>query len=216
MSDQAILGLILILILLIPIAFMLLVAMKDRKRAAKWRASFSETQQYDLLDLVKYGFVTARATGQTITGITAELNNRTDRRIYGLISPGTYFIASGAHQNMVIYGTNRFVLYRNETKRIVLPAACINATRPVPRDKDSFTSVAKANRALALFLERAGGQDPMVIQAGVWAITDDYSAAQIQRTLVTTVQGHKQPAISLAQIAAAKRILNELHISNRL
>jgi hypothetical protein len=83
---------------------------------------------------------------------------------------------------MVIYGRNSFVLYRNETKRIVLPATCINAKRPVPRDNDAFAGVARAKRALELFLRRAGGEDPMVIQAGVWAITPlRYSAQNTSR-----------------------------------
>jgi hypothetical protein len=75
-------------------------------------------------------------------------------------------------------------------------------------------------------MEAAEGEDAMVIQAGVWALTDGYSRAQIQRTLRTrrvrygiTVglgAADEGPAISNAQIDKAKSILARLGIRNSL
>jgi hypothetical protein len=57
-SDQAIEIIVgFFLILLITSAVVFLIARKDRRRAALWRASFSETRQNDLLDLVEHGLL---------------------------------------------------------------------------------------------------------------------------------------------------------------
>jgi hypothetical protein len=75
-------------------------------------------------------------------------------------------------------------------------------------------------------MEAAEGEDAMVVQAGVWALTDGYSRQQIQRTLRThrvrygglTAMGgtDEGPAISNAQIDRAKAILGRLGVRNNL
>jgi hypothetical protein len=47
--------------------------------------------------------------------------------------------------------------------------------------------VAKADESLILFLKRARRKNPSIIQAGVWAMTDNYSAHDIAPALATTV-----------------------------
>jgi len=77
-------------------------------------------------------------------------------------------------------------------------------------------------------MEAAEGEDAMVIQAGVWALTDGYSRQRIQQTLrtrrVSTRYGgipmgagtDEGPAISNVQIDRAKAILDRLKISHSL
>jgi hypothetical protein len=73
---------------------------------------------------------------------------------------------------------------------------------------------------LGLFLTRARRRNPKIIQAGVWAIIDNFSAHDIQPALATTVEAsveaRRQIPISRRQIRTAKRILDKLQIRNRL
>lgn len=199
------------------IALLILVARSNKKRWLDRVAQLNESDEYDLVQLYKWSFVSARATGQTITQINAEVHNLTDKRLRVIIRPGTYFVSSGDHQNMVIRTEHRFLLYQQETERLHLPASCIDAELPIPGEDDGFSGVAKVSEDLTRFLERSSGEDAMVIQAGVWAITDGYSQDQIQDKLVArSSRGDTRPAVSGDQVARARRILNELRIRNYL
>jgi hypothetical protein len=96
----------------------------------------------------------------------------------------------------------------------------MNATRPVPEYRDTFIDVAKADDNLISFLKRARHKNPKIIQAGVWAITGDFSAHDIHPPLAITVaasiEARRQISISRGQIRAAKRILDKLKIRNHL
>jgi len=182
-------------------------------------AKFSEAD--DLVTLVRRQSIAVQAAGQSITHIVVELRNLTFqlfKRV--LITPGTYFIASGLHQNMVLYKKRRLYLFRRRRRQIVFPAACMNATQPVPGHGDTFIDVAKADDSLCLFLKRARRKSPNIIQAGVWAITDNFSAHDIQPAITTTVtasvEARRHISISRRQIRAAKRMLDKLEIRNRL
>ena len=186
-----------------------------------WIHRFRFREADDLVTLVRRQSVAIHAAGQSITHIVVELRNLTFKLFKRvLITPGTYFIASGPHQNMVLYKTRRLYLFDRWKRRIVLRAVCMNATRPVPGNRDAFISVAKADESLCLFLKRARRKNPNIIQAGVWAITDDFSAHDIQPALASTItssiEARRQISISRRQIRAAKRILDKLKIRNRL
>jgi ABC-type branched-subunit amino acid transport system permease subunit len=57
----------------------------------------------DLLTAMRNRSIALRASGVDIAHIRIELRNLTDKWIKRVvISPGTYLIASGAHQNMVL------------------------------------------------------------------------------------------------------------------
>jgi hypothetical protein len=127
----------------------------------------NDSQEYDIIDLWAYRFVLPRATGHTITQVNAEVQNLTGKCLRVVVRPGTYFVACGGHQNMVTYREHRFLLPERGTARFSVPAACINAELPIPREGDHFRGVARVSEDLRRFLERADGEDPMVIQAGV-------------------------------------------------
>jgi hypothetical protein len=176
----------------------------------------------DLLTLVRRQSVAVHAVGQSITHIVVELQNLIYSKLFTrvLITPGSYFIASGLHQNMVLYKARRLHLFRRRKRQIILRAACMNATRPVPGHRDTFIDVAKADESLVSFLRLARRKNPKIIQAGVWAITDNLSAHDIRPAIATTitskVEARRQISISHGQIRAAKRILDKLNIPNRL
>ena len=190
---------------------------RSRKDRLERLAQLNEGEEYDLVQLYQMGAVSPRATGQSITRINAEVQNLTDKKLRVIIRTGTYFISSDIHQNMVTRTEHRFRLHERATERFGVPAACINAESPIPVEDDHFSGVASVSDDLTRFLERAGGEDPMVIQAGVWALTDNYSQYEVRHKLMArSSQGDMRPAISVDQVATAQRILNELGIPNRL
>jgi hypothetical protein len=202
-----------LIIIMSPIILMALIAVYVRLRLL---AKLNDSEEYDILKLWKYRFVLPRATGQSITHINAEVQNLTDKRLQVVIFPGTYFISSGDHQNMVTCDEYHFWLNKQSKTRFSIPAACINAKRPIPGEDDYFKGVAKVSKNLIRFLKRACGEDSKVIQAGVWAITDRYSRKDIQRQLFVRTSHGNMPAISDYQIDRAKQILNSLGIQTNL
>jgi hypothetical protein len=199
------------------VVLIILLARYNKKRWLERLAQLNESEEYDVVQLYQWGFVLARAKGQTITHINAEVQNQTDKTLRVIIRPGTYFVSSGAHQNMVTRTDHRFRLRGTATETVYVPASCINAESPIPGEHDHFSGVAKVSDNLTRFLERAGREDPMVIQAGVWALTDNYSQYEVQHKLMArSSRGDTRPAVSDEQVARARKILNELGIPNRL
>ena len=183
----------------------------------------------DIVELYKKGLILARGTGQSITDITAEIESRVRKPLKVSVSHGTYFVSRGNHQNMVTRRKYQFELGPLGKERIRIPASCINATRPIPSERDRFSGVARVSPDLQRFLEAVEGEDAMVAQAGIWALTDGYSRQKIQVSLrsrrVTSRYGvpipgnlatDEGPAISNIQIDRAKAILSRLDIRNNL
>lgn len=180
-------------------------------------AALSSTEEHDILDLWQHRFVLPRATGQGITHINAEVRNLTRKALSVVIHPGTYFISSGHFQNMATVSSHRFTLGPRATERIGIAAACINAGMPIPQEKDRFHGVAKAPESVALFLESARLESPMVLQAGVWALTDGLNSEQIQARLISQSSDVlRRPAISPTDVLRAKCILDSLGIQHRI
>jgi hypothetical protein len=94
---------------------------------------------------------------------------------------------------------------------------CIDAALPIPGPHNQFEGVASAADGVRRFLEAARGEPAMVIQAGVWALTDGYTAEQIRtRLAIRNPQGIYRLSISDEDILRAKRILDALGIRNNL
>ncbi len=183
----------------------------------------------DIVDLYKRGIITAKGTGQSITDICAEIVSRVTLPLKVSVPHGTYFVSRGNHQNMVTRKKYEFELRALGTERIRVPASCINASLPIPKESDRFSGVSRVPNNVRRFMEAAEREDAMVIQAGVWALTDGYSRDRIQRTLrsrrVSSRYGaslagamgpDEGPAISSPQIDRAKAILDRLQISHNL
>ena len=185
----------------------------------------------DIVLLYKKGILTAQGTGQTITDIRAEIASRVNVPVKVSIPHGTYFVSRGNHQNMVTRRKYEFVLSPREKRDIRIPASCINASLPIPSQEDRFSGVAQVSTKLRRFMEAAEGEDAMVIQAGVWAITDGYNRNQMQSTLRVRRSDSRSggmsgglgsnshdagSAISAYHMDRAKKILTELKISNNL
>lgn len=137
----------------------------------------------DILTLHSNGILRAKATGQSITDIRAEIQSLVRVPIKVTIPHGTYFKASGSHQNMVSRCEYRFDLDPMETEYIDVPASCINASLPIPGGEDDFYGVGRVSKNLARFLQAAEDESAMTVQAGVWAITDGYTGSQVQQHL---------------------------------
>lgn len=193
--------------------------LKEKKieRLTTRAADIKEDTPYDLIFLHEKGFVRAKGTGQDITMIYAVVENLIRKMLKIVVTPGTYFVSSGVHQNMVTRKEYAFELYPCSKLNLGIQAACINANSPIPGKKDRFYGVKRVSDDLTRFLEATSNSEPMVVQAGVWALTDGYSGHDVQTKLVVQDQfGNKRPAVSWAQIAEARSILNRLGIRHNL
>jgi hypothetical protein len=181
----------------------------------------------DILALYESGLISVTGTGNSITEIRASVISRTKVPLKVHIPHGTYFVSSGDWQNMVTRSEYDFDLEPWATKHISVGASCINAGRAIPQSNHTFKGVARVPEVLSKFLQAAAGEDAMTIQAGVWAITDDYSPDDIKRRLrkrwtsggasaATSVSLDDGPAISDDNIDRAKELLDRLRIPNRL
>jgi hypothetical protein len=191
---------------------------RDRKAASL------PTGYMDIVALYKQGLVTISGRGQSITEISVDITSRVTLPLRVSVPHGTYFVSRGNHQNMVTRRRYEFVLRPTGSECIRIPATCINASLPIPGSEDRFGGAARAPKDVCRFLEAAEGEDAMVVQAGVWALTDSYSRAQIQGTL--RVRRHygglsspgmdEGPAVSSRHLDRAKEILDSLDIRHRL
>ena len=176
-----------------------------------------DTSPQDLVFLHEKGFVRAHATGQSITEIRAEVESLIDRPVGVVIKPGTYFVAQGNYQNMVTRDELSFTLDPRSTTQLSVDASCINAQLPIPGETARFEGVKRVSHTLVRFLNAAQHADPMVVQAGVWAITDKYSKRDVQERLITQDRrGNRIGAVSDADVARAAEILDEVGIKHNL
>jgi hypothetical protein len=180
-------------------------------------AELEEDKPYDLLFLHRRGFVRARGTGQSITRIHGQIENLIAKPLRVVISPGTYFVARGACQNMVTRKECVVRLYPSSTASVSIDAACINASLPIPKEADRFYGVRRVSEDLARFLAASARAHPMAVQAGVWALTDGYSGGDVKNHLVLVDSyGARRQAVTDEHVAEARRILRELGIRNPL
>lgn len=188
-----------------------------QERLNRKAAALPEDKVLDLVFLHEQGFVQARATGHSITRVYGEVHNRVSRRLRVRALPGTCFVARGSHQNMVTRCPFRFTLEPGATATMGIEASCLNAARPIPRDTDRFDGVRLAPEPVVRFLEAAQRLDAMTVQAGVWALTDDYTERDVQQRLVQRDRfGPHLPAVTADQVDDARDLLGRLGLPNRL
>jgi hypothetical protein len=139
----------------------------------------------DVVDLYKKGLVSVTGTGQSITGISAEIVSRVDVPLNVSLSCGTYFVSHGNHQNMATRQEYQFTLRPLVAQTIHVQASCVNASMRIPNHKDRFKGVGRLSNKVRLFMETAQREhaDAMTIQAGIWALTDRLSRDAIRLNL---------------------------------
>jgi hypothetical protein len=177
----------------------------------------TEDKQYDLLYLYQEGVIRIRGTGQSITKVYADVENLIRKRLSVAISPGTYFVSSGGHQNMATTAKYIFTVGPCSTQHFDVNAACINADRPIPGKDDHFQGVSRVPDNVVRFLEASLSQDPMVIQAGVWTLTDNYSRYRVINHLIQKDHdGNTSHPITNEHCDKAQEILDTLGIPHHL
>lgn len=196
-----------------------------KKSFSAWRneritvksSELNNDNEYDLLFLQKKGFVRARGTGQSITQIYGKIENLTPKSLVVVIKPGTYFVAQGNYQNMATRREYSVYLPSNSIKQVAIDATCINAGLPIPEEKNHFYGVKKVSDELIWFIFFSNNLNSMAVQAGVWALTDNYSAADVKERLVLRDRsGNTQRAISDEDIDSAAQMLDSLGIKHSL
>lgn len=177
----------------------------------------SEQEFYDADWLLAKHIIGIKAMGRTITEIDLDVENLSNRKIKVVMPLGIYFAARGSHQNMV--GTREVVfrLKPHGSKFATVHVACLNAHRNIPGKQDGFTGLSRADEQVVLFLEAARNETPMVVQAGVWALTDGLSRGELKRRL-TTENGQRMnsQAISDGDIDSAGLHLAKLRLATEI
>lgn len=192
---------------------------KERRieRLTAKAADLKDEQQYDLLFLHEKGFVRAKGSGQSIKKIFVDVENLIRKKLHVVVKTGTYFVSSGGHQNMATTTEYAFTLLPCATEHLGIKAACINANRPIPGKNDQFYGVARVSDEVARFLEASKTEDSMVIQAGVWTLTDNYSRYDIIKHLISKdSHGNTWHPVTHEHCDRAKEILEKLGIPHRL
>jgi hypothetical protein len=172
---------------------------------------------HDLLFLQEHECIKVVAKGKSITRLEARLTNLVETPLDVVIHPGTYFVADGAHQDMVIIEKVHLRLPPGASYDLTLRVACMRAKRCVPRARDGFQRVAQANDEIRRFLDASDGLSAMAIQAGVWSLSDRYSRADVQtRLTIADLWGRVSSAVTDEDLDQASRVLDGLWIPHGL
>jgi hypothetical protein len=172
---------------------------------------------HDVLDLRRLGLVGAWAEGLGCEGIRLTLQNRADLALRVAIPLGTRFPAHGGHQDVVLRHAYRLELPPRDSVRAHLPFFGLEAFARSPRQGDAFGRPRRVEGPLHRFLVHAQKLPPAAVQAGIWALTDGCSRADLRRRLVCQDgSGRRQEAISHAAMDQAQALLDELGLDHRL
>lgn len=176
-----------------------------------------EGAMHGLLFLQEQECIRIVARGRSLTRLEARVTNLLETPLDVEVHPGTYFVAEGAHQDMVIIEKVNLRLPSRGSYDLTLRVACMRAKRPVPRPKDTFERVAEADEGIRRFLEASVGLSPMAIQAGVWTLTDRYSRADVQsRLTIADLWGRVSSAVTDEDLDRASQVLDGLWIPHGL
>ncbi|HEY2956329.1 MAG TPA: hypothetical protein VGK89_13910 [Candidatus Eisenbacteria bacterium] len=145
--------------------------------ARAWLSGFaSDRKRIDIVDAIEQGKLEVKIEGSGIRTVDLSVRRLTDYPIRLRIPAGSFFVAQSDAQNMVSRSSLTVWLEDQEWTHVEIPAACANRTRPIPRERDSFTVRRSAHqeelvRVVPLFAK--SGASFEVQQAAVWIVTDD-------------------------------------------
>jgi hypothetical protein len=195
----------------------MLAEIKYKLFGKKVAAELSETEFYDADWLLDNHIISISAVGRTITEIDLDVQNLSDRKLKVLMPRGVYFPARGGHQNMVNTREVVFRLKPQGSKFVAVQVACLNANLEIPGADDNFHGIGRARKDVTRFIEAARNESPMVLQAGIWALTDGLNRLQLKERLVNE-SGPRvgRHSISDSDIDTAGLILAKLHLSTRI
>ncbi|NOX51308.1 MAG: hypothetical protein GXP16_12360 [Gammaproteobacteria bacterium] len=195
----------------------MLQALKYRFFGKSSAQQLSEGEFYEADWLVEKHIIGIKAVGHSITELNLDVQNFSERKIKVLLPRGIYFPARGGHQNMVSTREVVFRLKPGGCKFFAVQVACLNAHREIPSEQDGFGRLKRADAEVAKFIEVACNEAPMVLQAGIWALTDGLNRSELRRRLVANggVSTHRQ-VISDRDIDSASLHLAKLSLATQI
>jgi hypothetical protein len=187
----------------------------DKLTAQSW--VLVDNKLYDIVLLYNRGFISVQGVGQNITRVNIEVENLLRKPLIVAVKPGAYFQSTGEHQNMATTRYYQFELPPLGRMTMAVDAACINAALPIPGKVDGFAGVAHVGPNVARFLEASTGMNNLIVQSGVWAITDSLSGYAIKDRLKgRNEDGESVQIIFDHHIEEAKALLDQLGIGHQL
>lgn len=186
--------------------------------SGKWQARRLDADKFhSIVDLWKMRVLDVTAKGKSITEIYVDIQSNFDRPLNVCIPAGTYLRARGGHQNMAVRKEVVFTIAPGDGRFLKVPAVCINGGLPIPGRDDQFRGVSRVSSEVERFLRETPHHPEMVVQAGVWALTDGYDRRQIKDRLVTnSSSGRSFAGISDGDIDGAKAVLTRLGLQTSL
>lgn len=139
---------------------------------------------HDIVDLWSMRAVDIRGMGSSLTKLDVHVTNRLGQPVKIVVARGTAFAAAGNHQNMVVVQEHVFHLPPHSSKYFSVRVACLNAHRDIPNSRDGFRGVSKADTRVVGYIDAARNKSDMVLQAGVWAITDGLDRRALKHRLI--------------------------------
>ncbi len=188
-------------------------AFPDHARAREARTR-RDAIALDLEDLLQAGAVTvtARGSGLGYVLVIVERQHSSPMRI--AIPAGTYFAATGRHQDMVT--TKRYVVDLTEraSETISVHAACAQFSAAIPDSADGFIIAPHgATPELRRLAEVIDARSPSsrAAQVAVWALTDDPSRSELdgrsRSVPVGSIGSFGQPAADDEDLREARALL---------
>ena len=174
------------------------------------------TALVSLEDAIRRNMVRLTATGSGLSSVRVHLVRLRQSGPRVSIPAGTYFANRSGAQNMIGARTVTLDLTTQETASLEVPSVCADFDRREPDAQTRFTlssiSDARLRRLMQVIDRRRSSH--VVAQVAVWAVTNDVSREQLDRTfrrtqLIGGAQVGAGPAATDADIAAAKSLLDE-------
>lgn len=174
-------------------------------------------QPLSLPDALEQGKVNAEISGSGLSSVGLTIRRVGKEGISVLIPVGTFFVNTGAAQNMVSTTAEVIDLTSEDTTTVPIAAACANFHRAEPDYSSSFTiRGTSGNRELDRLMQVIAGRHPseVVSQVAVWVVTDNPSREELDSTYQSSFSslGGGSPAASDADIEEAQALLEEAGI----
>jgi len=174
-------------------------------------------ERLTLLEAVQQGKVKAEVSGAGLSAVSLTVQKMGKERIRIVVPVGTFFVNTGAAQNMITTTEAVIDLAGRDSATVAVAAACANFHQAEPDSASSFMVQSTAdNPELDRLMKLIAKQHPSetVAQVAIWVVTDNPTREELDSTYQSSLSPFVagSPAASDADIEAARKLLKEAGI----